>query len=56
MDEKIGFGLYHPVGKWGALDVYLYLGCSGVGAVGGEWAGIWTRVLRGGVVLCLCEL
>ena len=26
------------------------LGCSGVGGVGGEWIGAWTRVLRYGVM------
>ena len=30
--------------------------CLGCGIVGGECVGDWTRVWRGGVVLCLCEL
>ena len=32
------------------LDVCL---CFGGGGVGGKWVGAWTRVWRGGVVLCL---
>ena len=34
----------------------LYLCCcsvGGVGGVGGEWVGVWSRVWKGGVVLCL---
>ena len=26
-----------------------------MGGVGGEWVGAWTRVWKGGVVLCLCK-
>ena len=42
-------------GTGGVLDVCLCLSCSGVGGVGGvggEWGGVWTRVWRGDVVLC----
>ena len=37
-------------------NMCLCFGCCGVGGVGLEWVGAWTRVWRGGVVLCLCEL
>ena len=49
-----GLGFSNSVGTGGVFDVCLCLVCGGVGGVGGEWA--WTRVWRGGVVLCLCEL
>ena len=39
MDERIGFGLYHSCQNKGVLDVCLFLGCGGVGGVGGEWVG-----------------
>ena len=35
----LGLGFTNPVGTGGALDVCLYLGCCGVGYVGGEWVG-----------------
>ena len=60
--ERIGFGVRGlglgftiPVGTGGVLDVCLCLGCGGVGSVGGECVGAWTRAWRGRVVLCLCE-
>ena len=59
MDERIWFGLYQSCQNRGSVGrVCVCLGCGGlgVGAVGGEWAGDWTRVWRGGVVLCLCEM
>ena len=56
MDEIIGFGLYQSCGTGEVLDVCLYFGCGGVGGIGREWLGAWTRVWWGGVVLCLCEL
>ena len=56
MDERIGFGLYHPVRTVGMLDVCLCLGCGGVGGVGGERLGTWIMIWRSGVVLCLCEM
>ena len=49
-------GFTNPVGRKGVLDVCLCLGCGGVGGTSGEWVGTWTRVWRGGVVLCMCEL
>ena len=52
----LGLDFTNPVGTGGVLDVCLYLGCGGVGGVGGEWVVVWTRVWRGGLVLCLCEL
>ena len=51
-----GLGFTNPVRTWEVLDVRLCFGCGGVGGIGGEWVGAWTRVWRGGVVLCLCEL
>ena len=50
----LSLGFINPVGTGGMLDVCLCFGCGGVGGVGGEWT--WTSVLRGMVVLCLCEL
>ena len=50
----LSLGFTNPVGKGGVLDVCLCYGSGGVGGVGREWA--WTRVWRGGVVLCMCEL
>ena len=44
----------NPVGTGEVLDVCLYFGCGGVGGIGGEWVGVWTRVWRSRVVLCLC--
>ena len=35
VDERIGFGLFHSCGNRGVLDVYLCLGCGGVGGVRG---------------------
>ena len=32
----LGLGFTNPVGTGGVLDVCLYLGCGGVGGVGGE--------------------
>ena len=52
----LGLGFTNPVELGGVLDVCLCFGCGGVGGVGGEWVGAWTRVWRGGVVLCMCEL
>ena len=49
----LGLDFTNPVGTGGVLDVCLYFGCGGVG---GEWLGAWTRVWRGVVVLCLCEV
>ena len=40
----------NSVESGGMLAVCLCFGCGGVGAVGGEWVGAWTRVWRGGVV------
>ena len=42
--------------RGGVLDVCLCFGYGDMGGVGGEWVGVWTRVWRGGVVFCLCEL
>ena len=46
-----GLGFTNPVRTGGALDVRLCLGCGGVGR---KWA--LTRVWRGVVVLCMCEM
>ena len=57
MDERLGFGLYQSCGdkgNVGHVSTFLLRWC-GVGSVGGEWLGAWTRVGSGGVVLCLCE-
>ena len=48
----LGLGFANPVGTGGVLNVYLCIDCGGVGDVGG----VWTRVWRGGVMLCLCEV
>ena len=50
---RLGLGFTNPKRTGGMLDVCLCLGCGGVG---GEGVGAWTRVWRGGVVLCLCEM
>ena len=52
----LGLSFTNHVGTGGVLDVCLCVGCGGMGGVGGEWVGAWTRVWRGGVVLCLCDL
>ena len=54
--RELGLDFTSPVGTGGVLDVCLCFGCGGVGGVGGECVGPWTRVLRGGVVLFLCEV
>ena len=41
--RRLGLGFTNPVGTGEVLDVCL-------------WYGAWTKVWRGGVVLCLCEL
>ena len=46
--EDLGLGFINPVGTGGVLDVCLCFGCGGVGCVGGEWVGAWTKVWRGG--------
>ena len=51
--RELGLGFTNPVGTGGVLDMCLCFDCGGVGGVGGEWVGAWTRVWRGGVVLCL---
>ena len=51
----LGLGFTNPVGTGGVFDVCLYFGCGGVGGVGGEWVGAWTRVWTDRVVLCLCD-
>ena len=50
--KELGLGFTNPVGTRGVLDMCLCFGCGGVA---GEWVGAWTRVGRGGVVLCLRE-
>ena len=35
------------------LDVYLCLGCSGVGSVGGEWVGGLDQGLEGWCYVCV---
>ena len=44
MDKRIGFGIYQSCGM---------CVCFWVAVV---WVGAWTRVWKGGVVLCQCEL
>ena len=54
---KLGLGFTNPVRTGGVLwTCVCVFGCGGVGGVGGEWVGAWTRVVSGGVVLCLCEV
>ena len=52
MDEKIGFGLCQSCGNRGVLEVCLYLGCGGVGGVGGEWVGGLDQGLDGWCFVC----
>ena len=52
----LGLGFTNPVGTGGVLDQCLCFSCGRVGGVGREWVGDWTRIRRGGVVLCLCEV
>ena len=53
----LGLGFTKPVGTGEVLNVCLCLGCGGVGGVVEQWVGgAWTKVWRGGVVICLCEL
>ena len=50
MDKMIGFVLYQSCGNRvsvGRVSVFWLLWCG--------W-GAWTRVCRGGVMLCLCDL
>ena len=54
--RELGLGFTNPVGTGGVLDMCLCFDCSGVGGVGEECIGDWTRVGSGGVVLCLCEV
>ena len=49
----LGLGFTNPVGTGGVLGLFLYLNCGGVG---GEWVVPVTRLWKGGVALCLCEL
>ena len=46
--RELGLGFTNPVGTGGVLDMCLCFGFSGVGGVGGEWVGHWTRVGSGG--------
>ena len=52
MDKRIEVGFYQSCGN---RECWMCVGCGGVGGVGGAWVGAWTRVWKGGVVLCLCE-
>ena len=52
----LGLGFPNPLETVGVLDVCLYFSFGDVGGVGGEWVGDWTRVCRGGAVLCMCEV
>ena len=52
----LGLGFTNPVATGGVSVVCLCFGSGDVSGVSGEWVGAWTRVLRGGAVLCLCEL
>ena len=54
--RRLDLGFTNPVGIRGVFNVCLVFGYGGVGGVGGEWVGDWTRVWRGGVVLCICVL
>ena len=44
----LGLGFTNPVEIGGVLYVCLCLSCGGVGGIGREWVGAWSRVLRGG--------
>ena len=43
MDKKIEFELYQSCGTGGVLDVFLCLGCGGVG---GDWVGVLYQGLK----------
>ena len=43
----LGLGFTNPVGTCGVLDMYMCLGCSGVGGVGGECVGGLDHGLEG---------
>ena len=43
----LGFGFTNLVGTGGVLHVWLCLGCSGMGGVGGEWIGGLDQGLEG---------
>ena len=50
MDERmrgLGLGFKNPVGTGGVLDVYLCLGCGGVGGLGRKWVGGLNQGLEG---------
>ena len=46
-------GFTNPLGTEGVLDVCLCFGCGGVGGVGMEWVGVWTRVWTGWCYVCV---
>ena len=51
----LGLGFTNPMGTGRVLEVCLCFGCGSVGGVGGEWLGGFDQVLKGWVVLCVCE-
>ena len=51
LDEKIGCGLYQSCGNRGSVGRVSVFGLRWC-----RWVGAWTRVWRGRVVLCLCDL
>ena len=56
--RELVLGFTNPVGIGRVLDMCLCFGCGGVGGVGREWLGAWTRGGSSGVVLCpgICVL
>ena len=54
--SRLGLGFTNPVETGGVWDLYLCLGCGGVGGVEGNGWMAWSRVWEGVVVLCLCVL
>ena len=48
---ELGVSITYPVDTGGVLDVYLCLGCGGVGDACGEWLWCLDYVLEGGGVM-----
>ena len=45
--RQLGLRFTNPVATGRVLDMCLYLGCGGLGGVGGEWVGDVEQALEG---------